>query len=74
IAVGAVADFVAVRLDSVRLAGAPEQDPLAAVVFAATASDVAAVVSGGRLVVADGVHTEIGDVATALAAAIRAVA
>ncbi|MGH3738799.1 MAG: formimidoylglutamate deiminase [Micromonosporaceae bacterium] len=73
IAVGALADFTAVRLDSVRLAGAGE-DPVAAVVFAATAADVAAVVSGGRLVVADGVHQGIGDVAGALDAAIRAVA
>jgi formiminoglutamate deiminase len=71
IAVDAVADFVAVRLDSVRLAGAA--DPVAAVVFAATASDVSHVVTGGRLTVADGVPGKVGDVGQALDAAIRAV-
>jgi len=71
IAVGQLADLVAVRLDSVRLAGAA--DPVAAVVFAATASDVTHVVRGGELVVSDGVHRAVGDVASALHTAIERV-
>ncbi|MGH3750736.1 MAG: amidohydrolase family protein, partial [Micromonosporaceae bacterium] len=73
IAPGARADFVAVRLDSPRLAGAPTADPVAAVVFAATASDVSHVVSGGQLVVSDGVHQLFEDLPATLDAAIRAV-
>ncbi|MGH3742014.1 MAG: formimidoylglutamate deiminase, partial [Micromonosporaceae bacterium] len=73
IAPGARADFVAVRLDSPRLAGAPTADPVAAVVFAATASDVSHVVSGGQLVVSDGVHQLVEDLPATLDAAIRAV-
>ncbi|MFI9012155.1 formimidoylglutamate deiminase [Actinosynnema sp. NPDC053489] len=58
IEVGAPADLVAVRLDSVRTAGAdPEQ-----VVLAATASDVRVVVVGGRVVARDGAHELLGDV------------
>ncbi|MQA26861.1 MAG: formimidoylglutamate deiminase [Micromonosporaceae bacterium] len=72
LAVGALADFAAVRLDSPRLAGAPLEDPVAAVVFAATASDVADVVRGGRLVVAGGAHRAVDDVPAALDTAIRA--
>jgi formiminoglutamate deiminase len=55
------ADLVAVRLDSVRTAGA---DPAQAV-FAATAADITHVVVDGRTVVADGRHTGF-DVAAAL--------
>jgi formiminoglutamate deiminase len=68
IAIGQLADLVAVRLDSVRLAGAA--DPVAAVVFAATAGDVTHVVRGGEPVVTDGAHRTIGDVASALRTAI----
>jgi formiminoglutamate deiminase len=68
IAVGARADLVAVRLDSVRTAGV---DPSGAV-FAATAADVTHVVADGRLIVADGRHTGF-DVPRALHAAITAV-
>ncbi|MFC6090224.1 formimidoylglutamate deiminase [Saccharothrix lopnurensis] len=58
IAVGSPCDLVAVRLDSARTAGAsPDQ-----VVLAATASDVATVVSGGRVVARDGVHEALGEV------------
>ena len=71
IAVDAVADFVAVRLDSVRLAGGAE--PVAAVVFAGSAGDVSHVITGGRLTVSDGVHLKVGEVGQALDAAIRAV-
>ncbi|HEX6344291.1 formimidoylglutamate deiminase [Umezawaea sp.] len=53
IGVGAPADLVAVRLDSVRTAGSrPEQ-----VVLTATASDVAAVVVAGKVIAENGVHT-----------------
>ena len=72
IAPGALADLVAVRLDSVRTAGAG--DDLDAVVFAATAADVTDVVTGGRETVVDGRHgltDELGlDVGAALAQAI----
>jgi formiminoglutamate deiminase len=71
IAVGRPADLVAVRLDSVRLAGAAPDDPVAAVVFAATAADVTHVVRGGDLVVSDGAHLLVGDVAAALDTSIR---
>ena len=70
---GRLADLVAVRLDTPRLAGAPGDDLLAAVVFAATAADVSDVVVGGRLVVADGHHTLVDDVPAALTRAIAAV-
>lgn len=66
LAVGARADLVAVRTDSVRTAGA---DP-AQVLFAATASDVHTVVVDGREVVRGGRH-RLGDVAALLAAAIE---
>jgi formiminoglutamate deiminase len=67
IAAGTRADLVTVRLDSVRTAGV---DP-AAVVFAATAADVAHVVVDGRVVVRDGRHVST-DVPRALADAIGA--
>jgi formiminoglutamate deiminase len=69
LAVGSTCDLVAVSTDSVRLAGTGDDD-LAAVVVAATASDVTAVVVGGRLVVDDGRHTEL-DVPAVLADAVR---
>jgi formiminoglutamate deiminase len=65
IAVGAPADLVAVRLDTVRTAGVAA----AQAVYAATASDVHAVVQGGRVVVRDGVHV-LGDVGRLLDEAI----
>ncbi|MFG1949112.1 formimidoylglutamate deiminase [Nonomuraea sp. NPDC048826] len=63
---GAWADLVTVRTDTVRTAGAAG---LEAVVFAATAADVRAVVSGGRQVVDEGRHV-LGDVGALLAEAI----
>ncbi|MEV0678175.1 formimidoylglutamate deiminase [Actinosynnema sp. NPDC050436] len=64
IEVGARADLVAVKLDSVRTTGcAPDQ-----VVLAATASDVAVVVSGGRVVARNGVHESLGEVGELLKA------
>ena len=52
IADGALADFVVVRSDSVRTAGAyPDQ-----IAYAATATDVDQVVIGGQVIVRDGRH------------------
>jgi formiminoglutamate deiminase len=68
IAVGARADLVAVRLDSVRTAGVAPGGAL----FAATAADVTHVVVDGRLTVDGGRHAGI-DVPAALGAAIAAV-
>jgi formiminoglutamate deiminase len=70
---GAVADLVAVRLNSVRTAGGADADALERVVFAATASDVTDVVSSGRRVVAAGEHQLLGDVGALLDRAVAAV-
>jgi formiminoglutamate deiminase len=56
LAVGARADLVTVRLDSVRTAGVT---PGPEIVFAATAADVTHVVVDGRVVVRDGRHTTL---------------
>jgi formiminoglutamate deiminase len=65
IEVGAPADLVAVRLDSVRTAGIrPEQ-----VLLAATASDIDTVLVAGREIVSGGQHV-LGDVGRLLAEAI----
>jgi formiminoglutamate deiminase len=69
---GALADLVTVSLDSVRLAGWSDDALLEAAVFAATASDVRAVVVGGALVVDEGRSLRIPDVAGELHRAIRA--
>jgi len=66
---GALADLVAVRLDTTRLSGTRPADALDAVIFAATAGDVDTVIVGGREVVRDGRHLTI-DVASELADAI----
>jgi formiminoglutamate deiminase len=72
IAPGQLADLVAVRLDSPRLAGAPDSGAglLAAVVFGATAADVTEVVAGGRRIVSGGGHLLVGDVGGALTEAV----
>ncbi|TCO15372.1 formiminoglutamate deiminase [Kribbella steppae] len=70
IAVGARADLVAVRLDSVRTAGTG--GTVETIAFAASAADVSDVIAGGRQVVADGKHMKL-DVAAELAASIAAV-
>ncbi len=72
IEVGALADLVSVRLDSVRTAGSTAGSALASVVFAASAADVHHVVVGGRTVVAEGLHLSV-DVAGSLARAIAQV-
>jgi formiminoglutamate deiminase len=69
---GAVADLVAVRLDSVRTAGGADTDAVERVVFAATAADVTDVVVGGRRVVAAGEHLLLGDVGPLLERAVAA--
>ena len=69
---GALADLVTISLDSPRTAGCPPS--AATAVFAATAADVRHVVASGRVVVADGRHSLIPDVPSALGAAIEAVA
>jgi cytosine/adenosine deaminase-related metal-dependent hydrolase len=69
IEVGARADLVAVRLDTVRTAGI---DP-AQVVLSATAADVDTVVVDGAVVVRDGAHRN-GAVGPQLTAAIEALA
>jgi formiminoglutamate deiminase len=66
---GALADFVAIRRDGVRLAGTMDTDLVDALVFAGAAADVRDVVVGGRFVVRDGVHETL-DVPRELAAAI----
>jgi formiminoglutamate deiminase len=70
IEVGARADLVAVRLDSVRTAGTGGNVETA--VFAASAADVVDVVASGQHVVASGKHAKV-DVATELSEAIAAV-
>jgi len=65
LAVGATADLVAVRLDTVRTAGT---DP-GQVLLAATATDIDTVIAGGDVIVSGGRH-RLGDVGRLLAAAI----
>ncbi|HEY3140603.1 MAG TPA: formimidoylglutamate deiminase, partial [Acidimicrobiales bacterium] len=72
LAAGALADFVTVGLDSLRLAGAASDELIAAVVFAATAADVAEVVVGGRTVVRSGTHALLDDVPGQLSDAVAA--
>ncbi len=69
IAVGAPADLVSVRLDTVRTAGTRRDVALEAAVFSAGAADVHHVVVGGEVVVCEGRHVRF-DVAGELAAAI----
>jgi formiminoglutamate deiminase len=65
---GALCDLVAIRDHTVRTAGAdPAQLPLVAI-----AADVSDVVAGGQMIVRDGVHQTIPDVAGALGEAIAA--
>lgn len=68
--VGARADLVAVRLDSVRTAGASRTTVLDTVLFAATAADVTDVVVDGEVVVHAGAH-RLGHVGQLLDTAIR---
>jgi len=70
---GALADFVTVGLDSIRLTGTTLDVAAESVVYAATAADVRHVVVGGRVVVSDGVHMLVDEAPRRLGAAIRAV-
>ncbi len=56
LAIGAPADLCVVDTGSVRLAGTTEPDLAAAVVYAATATDVRATMVAGRWIVRDGRH------------------
>lgn len=69
---GALADFVCLRLDGVRLAGCRPEELIDGSIFAGQAADVSDVIVGGQLVVDDGVHRSL-DVAGELAGAIEAV-
>ena len=73
IEVGAPCDLVNISLSSARLAGSPDDDLVAAAVFAASAADVSNVVVAGRHVVESGRHTALGDVGRALSSAIATV-
>jgi formiminoglutamate deiminase len=68
---GGLADLVAVRLGTVRLAGTSPDNALGALVFAGAAADVNDVMVGGEFVVRDGGHVAI-DVPRELRAAIAA--
>jgi formiminoglutamate deiminase len=68
---GLLADFVAVDLDSVRLAGWQDADLVAQAVYAATAAEVTDVVVGGRQVVAEGRHLSEPNPGALLDAAVR---
>ncbi len=69
IAVGALADFITVRLDTPRLAGTRQDHALESAVFAASSADISHVVVGGRVIVCDAHHRSI-DVAAELDSAI----
>ncbi len=69
---GALADFVSVRLDGVRLSGVPAADLIDALVFAGAACDVRDVIVAGEIVVRDGAHRTL-NVAHELARAVGAV-
>jgi formiminoglutamate deiminase len=56
---GALADLTVVGLDTVRLAGAPREQLLDALVFAGAAADVTDVLVAGEFVVRDGRHLSI---------------
>ncbi|MGH6655245.1 MAG: formimidoylglutamate deiminase [Actinocrinis sp.] len=69
---GALADFVTIALDSIRLTGTTLDVAAESVVYAATAADVRQVVVGGQVVVSDGVHRLVDEPARRLGAAISA--
>ena len=73
IQVGAPADFIALSLDSVRLASFDGANGAAHIVHSAAPSDVRDVWVGGKQVVANFQHAEIGDVVAGLRNAIAAV-
>lgn len=72
IAVGRRADFVALRLDSVRMAGARADSAIELAIFAASAPDVSDVLVDGEIVVENGEHVLLPNVSGALADSIGA--
>ena len=70
---GMPADFIALSLNSVRLASFSAQHAAAHIVYSAAPSDVTDVWVGGQQVVAASRHIVIGDVAAGLRSAIAAV-
>ena len=70
---GMLADFIALDVDTPRMAGADAERFLEALVFAAVAGDVRDVVVGGRAIVSGGGHLSITDVPEALKRAIAVV-
>ena len=73
LAVGELADFIAVRIDSIRMAGATDSTLLPHVIYAATTADVCDVFIGGVQVVADGRHVIVEEPSRDLDQAIRQV-
>ena len=73
IQVGAPADFIALSLDSVRLASFDGTNGAAHIVHSAAPSDVRDVWVGGKQIVANFRHSEIDDVVAGLRSAIAAV-
>jgi formiminoglutamate deiminase len=66
---GGPADFVTIRLDSMRTAGCDPTTPATAL-FAAAAEDVSSVVIGGDVVVKGGAHVTIAEPAKEIAACV----
>jgi len=73
LAPGRLADFVNIRMDGVRTAGA-DPGQVASAVFAATAADVHTVVVGGEPVVEEGRHLLVPGAAAEMDRAVRALA
>jgi cytosine/adenosine deaminase-related metal-dependent hydrolase len=71
--VGAIADLVTIDLGSPRLAARADDHLLELAALSAGAADVVHVVSAGRVVVSDGAHVLVDDLATALRSSISAV-
>lgn len=70
---GGLADFIAIDLETPRLAGADPGHLLEAVAYAAAAADVYEVVVGGRVIVSNRHHRSVQNVPDALRRAIAAV-
>ncbi|WP_166828215.1 amidohydrolase family protein [Brevibacterium limosum] len=66
--VGKACDFVALRTDSMRTMGSLDEQ----IILTATSADVHLTVSGGRVRVRDGVHTDLGDISGLYAQAFAA--
>lgn len=65
LAAGRLADFISLKLDTVRTAGSPASSALETAVFAGAAADVHHSVVAGKVIVADGHHVRL-DVAREL--------